>query len=110
MVRDGTLVTPPVTSNILEGITRETIMILAREEMGMETVERPIDRSEVYVCDEAFLCGTGVQVAAITQIEHRPVGSGAIGPVVTRLRELYFDVVRGNNPKYRHWCTPVYAG
>lgn len=109
MVRDGTLITPPVTSNILEGITRETVMILAREEMGMETVERPIDRSEVYVCDEAFLCGTGVQVAAITQIEHRPVGSGAIGPVVTRLRELYFDVVRGNNPKYRHWCTPVYA-
>jgi branched-chain amino acid aminotransferase len=110
MVRDGTLITPSVTSNILEGITRETIMTLAREEMGMETVERSIDRSEVYVCDEAFLCGTGVQVAAITQIEHRPVGSGAIGPVVTRLRELYFDAVRGKNPKYQHWCTPVYAG
>lgn len=76
----------------------------------METIERSIDRSEVYVCDEAFLCGTGVQVAAITQIEHRPVGSGAIGPVVTRLRELYFDAVRGKNPKYQHWCTPVYAG
>ena len=110
MVRDGTLITPSVTSNILEGITRETIMTLAREEMGMETIERSIDRSEVYVCDEAFLCGTGVQVAAITQIEHRPVGSGAIGPVVTRLRELYFDAVRGKNPKYQHWCTPVYGG
>lgn len=110
MVRDGTLITPPVTSNILEGITRETIITLARDEMGIRTVERSIDRSEVYVCDEAFFTGTGVQVAAITQIEHRPIGSGTIGPVVTRLRELYFDVVRGKNPKYQHWCTPVYAG
>jgi len=110
IVRDGTLITPSVTSNILEGITRETVITLAREEMGMETIERSIDRSEVYVCDEAFLCGTGVQVAAITRIEHRPVGNGAIGPVVTRLRELYFDAVRGKNPKYQHWCTPVYAG
>ncbi len=110
MVRDGVLITPPVTSNILEGITRETIITLAREEMGIQTVERPIDRSEAYICDEAFLTGTGVQVAAITQIEHRPIGSGTIGPVVARLRQLYFDVVRGKNPKYRHWCTPVYAG
>ena len=109
MVRDGTLITPPVTSNILEGITRETIITLAQEEMGIQTVERSIDRSEVYVCDEAFFTGTGVQVAAITQIEHRPIGSGSIGPVVARLRQLYFEAVRGENPKYRHWCTPVYA-
>lgn len=109
MVRDGHLVTPPVTSNILEGITRDTIMVLAQEEMGMPTVQRSIDRSEVYVCDEAFLCGTGVQVAAITQVEHRPIGTGTIGPVVSRLREIYFDVVKGKNPRYRHWCTPVYG-
>jgi branched-chain amino acid aminotransferase len=109
MVRDGALITPSITSNILEGITRETIITLAREEMGMQTYERPIDRSEVYICDEAFLTGTGVQVAAITRIEHRPIGSGTIGPVVTRLRELYFDVVRGKNPLYKHWCTPVYV-
>ena len=109
MVRDGVLITPPVTANILEGITRETIITLAREEMGIQTVERLIDRSEAYVCDEAFFTGTGVQVAAITQIEHRPIGGGTLGPVVARLRELYFDVVRGKNPKYRHWCTPVYA-
>ena len=108
MVRNGTLITPPVTSNILEGITRDTIMTLAREELGLRTSERSIDRSEVYICDEAFLTGTGVQVAAITQVEHRPIGTGSIGPVVSRLRELYFDVVRGKNPKYRHWCTPVY--
>ncbi|MEJ2211667.1 MAG: branched-chain amino acid transaminase [Anaerolineae bacterium] len=110
MVRDGNLVTPPVTSNILEGITRDTIMTLAREEMGLRTIQRSVDRSEIYICEEAFLCGTGVQVAAITHIEHRPVGTGSIGPVVSRLRELYFDVVRGKNPKYGQWCTPVYEG
>jgi branched-chain amino acid aminotransferase len=109
LVRDGTLITPPVTSDILEGITRDTIITLAREELGMPTIERPVDRSEIYVCDEAFLTGTGVQVAAITLVEHRPVGTGALGPVVTRLRHLYFDVVRGKNPKYRQWCTPVYG-
>ncbi|NLF12880.1 MAG: branched-chain amino acid transaminase [Anaerolineaceae bacterium] len=109
MVRNGCLVTPSVTSNILEGITRDTIIELAAAEMGLRTQQRSIDRSEVYICDEAFLVGTGVQVAAVTQIEHRPVGSGSIGPVVSRLRELYFDVVRGRNPKYKHWCTPVYG-
>lgn len=110
MVRNGHLVTPPVTSNILEGITRDTIIELADKEMGLQTIERTIDRSEVYICQEAFLCGTGVQIAAITRVEHRPIGSGVIGPVVTRLRDLYFDVVRGKNPKYGHWCTPVYSG
>ena len=110
LVRNGHLVTPSVTSNILEGITRDTVIELAREEMGLETVERSIDRSEIYICDEAFLCGTGVQVAAITQIEHRPIGEGTIGPVVSRLRGIYFDVVRGKNAKYKHWCTPVYTG
>jgi branched-chain amino acid aminotransferase len=108
MVRDGVLVTPSVTSNILEGITRDTVMTLAREELHMQTIERSIDRSEIYICEEAFLTGTGVQIAAITQVEHRPIGTGSIGPVVSRLRELYFDAVRGKIPKYRHWCTPVY--
>lgn len=110
MLRDGRLITPPVTSNILEGITRSTIMTLAWEEMNLKTAERNVDRSEIYVCEEAFLCGTGVQIAAITQVEHRPVGTGSIGPVVSRLRDLYFDVVRGKHPKYRAWCTPVYEG
>lgn len=108
MVRNGRLITPPVTSNILEGITRDTIIRLAHDEMDLKTTERNIDRSEIYVCEEAFLCGTGVQIAAITQIEHRPVGTGSIGPVVSKLRELYFDAVRGNLPRYQAWCTPVY--
>jgi branched-chain amino acid aminotransferase len=108
MVRHGHLITPPVNSDILEGITRDTVIKLAREEMGLETIERSIDRSEVYVSDEAFLTGTGVQIAAIVQVEHRPIGTGEMGPVVSQLRELFFDAVKGRNPKYRHWCTPVY--
>jgi branched-chain amino acid aminotransferase len=108
MVRNGKLITPPVTSNILEGITRDTIMTLAREELGLKTVERNVDRSEIYICDEALLCGTGCQVVAVTRVEHRPVGTGTIGPIASRLRELYFDVVRGRMPKYQAWCSPVY--
>lgn len=109
IIREGQLITPPVTENILEGITRQTVMDLAREELGREVIERPIDRTELYIADEAFFCGTGVQLAAITMIDHRPVGSGRMGPIVGELRELYFNVVRGRVPKYRRWCTPVYA-
>jgi branched-chain amino acid aminotransferase len=109
LVRDGILITPPVTSNILEGITRSTIIQLAQDDLGLEVVERPIDRTELYIADEAFFCGTGVQVAAIATVDKRPVGAGRIGPIVTRIRDLYFDTVRGNVPKYAEWCTPVYA-
>ena len=109
IVRDGALLTPPVTENILEGITRKVIIELAHEELGLQVVERPIDRTELYVADEAFFCGTGVQVVAVTHIDRRPVGAGRLGPIVKALRSLYFDVVRGKVRKYRHWCTPVYA-
>lgn len=108
MVRNGQLITPPVSSNILEGITRRTIIELAATELGIATVERQIDRTELYVCDELFFCGTGVQIAAIAQVDHRPVGSGKMGPITERIRNLYFDIVRGKVDKYRHWCTPVY--
>lgn len=84
-------------------------MQLAREELGIETVVRPIDRTELYVADELFYCGTGVQIAVVTEVDHRPIGSGQMGPVGRMLRDLYFDIVRGRNAKYRHWCTPVYA-
>ena len=110
LVRDGLLITPPVTENILEGITRATIIELAREELGLPTVERPVDRTELYVADELFLCGTGVQVAAVVSVDRRPVGGGQMGPIVRQVRELYFDVVRGRVSRYRHWCTPVYEG
>ena len=109
MVRNGRLITPPVYANILEGITRRTIMELAATELGIVTEEREIDRTELYVCDELFFCGTGVQVAAITAVDHRPVGSGSMGPITTAIRDLYFDVVRGKVEKYRHWNTAVYS-
>lgn len=107
IVRDGCLITPPVTENILEGITRATIIQLAREELGLETVERAIDRTELYVAEEAFFCGTGVQVAAIATIDRRSVGEGKMGPTVAGIRDLYFNVVRGRVARYRHWCAPV---
>ena len=108
IIRGGKLITSPVTDNILEGITRATIMRLARDELGLEVVERRIDRTELYVCEEAFFCGTGVQVAAIARVDHRPVGEGRMGPIVSQLRDLYFDVVKGKVEKYRDWCTPAY--
>jgi len=109
IVRKGILCTPPVTENILEGITRRTVIGLLREELGLEVVERPIDRTEVYLAEEAFFCGTGVQIAAITKVDHRPIGTGQLGPVTAKLRTLYFDVVRGRVAKYRGFCYPVYA-
>jgi branched-chain amino acid aminotransferase len=109
IVRDGKLVTSPVTDDILEGITRTTLMELAHKELGLDTVERPIDRTELYVADEAFFCGTGVQIAAIAEIDHRPVGTGKIGPIVTELRDLYFSIARGEREDYKHWVSPVYA-
>jgi branched-chain amino acid aminotransferase len=109
MVRNGTIVTPPVTDDILEGITRASLMTLFREEMGLTVVERSIDRTELAVAEEAFLAGTGAQIVPITRVDHRPIGGGRPGRLTLQLRELYFDVVRGRNPKYRSWCTPVYA-
>jgi branched-chain amino acid aminotransferase len=109
IVRNGVLITSPVTEDILVGITRATIMQIAREKLGLETMERKIDRTELYVADEAFFCGTGVQVAAIASIDHRPVGTGKLGPIVKGIRDLYFDIVKGKVEEYRHWCTPVYS-
>lgn len=108
MLRDGVAYTPPVQDNILEGITRRTLMTLLRDELGVPVVERSIDRTELYIADELWFCGTGVQIAAITRIDHRPVADGKMGPVVGELRDVFFDVVRGRHPKYRHWCVPVY--
>jgi branched-chain amino acid aminotransferase len=108
MLRDGILVTPPSTDDILEGITRQALMELARDQLGLETVVRSIDRTELYVAEEVLLCGTGAQISPVTSIDHRPVGEGAVGPVAGRLRDLYFDAVRGRLPAYAHWLTPVY--
>ncbi len=109
MLRDGVVITPPVTDEVLEGITRRTLMTLVRDELGVEVVERSIDRSELYLADELWLCGTGAQLCAVTHVDRRPVGSGKMGPLVSDLRDLFFDVVRGRVAKYRHWNTPVYV-
>ena len=107
IVRDNVLITPSVTENILEGITRRTVIELAKNELKLAVVERPIDRTEIYICDELILTGTAAQVTAVTKVDHRPVGSGEMGPVAETLRKLFNDVVRGNNPKYAHWNVAV---
>jgi len=108
MLRDGVLATPPITANVLEGITRRTVIRLVRDELKIEVQEREIDRTELYLADEAFYCGTGAQISAITTVDHRPIGTGKLGEVTSRLRKFYFDVVRGKVAKYRDWCHPVY--
>jgi branched-chain amino acid aminotransferase len=110
LVTNGELVTPAPTENILLGITRDTLMELARRELGRITRERQIDRTELYNADEVFLCGTGAQLAPVTSIDHRLVGDGQVGPISSTLQQIYFEVVHGRRPEYRaQWCTPVYA-
>lgn len=109
IVRNGALITPPITSDILEGITRRVVAQLAQAELGVPVIERPIDRTELYVAEEAFFCGTGAEVKPIIEIDRRPVGNGAVGEITARLVELYSAVVRGRLPAYRAWCTPVYT-
>lgn len=110
IVREGKLITSPITEDILEGITRAAMMELAQKELGIEVIERHIDRSELYLAEEAFFCGTGIQIVAIASIDHRTVGTGKIGPIARRVRDLYFEIARGKNKKYAPWVTPVYAG
>ncbi|HRI89464.1 MAG TPA: branched-chain amino acid transaminase [Candidatus Hydrogenedentes bacterium] len=108
IVAEGKLITTPSTADILVGITRNSVMELAEKELGLEVVERPIARTELYVCDEMFFTGTGAQVAPVRSVDRRKVGSGEPGPITKKLQQLYFDVVLGNVPEYAHWCTPVY--
>jgi branched-chain amino acid aminotransferase len=108
LIRNGSLVTPDRSQDILEGITRDVMLTLCREELGLTVEERQVGRTEVYVADEVFLCGTGAQVSPVIEVDRRPVGDGRPGPITTRIQQLYFEVVRGNHGKYRHWCTPVY--
>jgi branched-chain amino acid aminotransferase len=108
IVKDGVLITPPVTDNILEGITRRRLIGIARDDLGIPTVERSIDRTELYGADEVFLCGTGAQISPVIEIDRRAIGSGRPGPVSRDLSRTYFDAVRGRNPAYRDWLTPVY--
>ncbi len=108
MVRNGQVITPPVTESILEGITRRSAIELLQADQGINVIERPIDRTEVYLCDELFMTGTAAQVTAVTKVDHRNVGSSKMGPVTAQLRQSFDQVVYGRNPKYRDWLSPVY--
>lgn len=107
MLRDGILVTPPVTDNILEGITRRSVMELAKKELGLTVVERQIDRSEIYICDEFFLTGTAAQITVVTKVDYRPIGKGVMGPVADSLRKMFDVILHGNSPTYAHWTVAV---
>jgi branched-chain amino acid aminotransferase len=108
MIKDGAFVTPPVTDDILEGITRTLIIGLIKDELGLPVVERSIDRTELYTCDELLLCGTGAQVAPVVEVDRRMVGNGKVGEFTQELQNIYFGAVRGETPKYKDWTIPVY--
>ncbi len=109
IVRDGVLITPGVSDDILEGITRQTVIQIGLEELGVSTIERPVDRTELYIADEVFLVGTGAQISPVNEIDGRVIGDGGIGPLTGKLQDVYFDIVRGRNAKYREWCAPAYS-
>jgi branched-chain amino acid aminotransferase len=109
LVREGRLVTPDVSQGILEGLTRDTIRTIARDLYAAPTDERCVDRTELYVADEAFLCGTAAQIAPVTRVDGRLVGNGEVGPLTAKLRRAYDDLVRGRLPQYRGWLTPAHG-
>jgi branched-chain amino acid aminotransferase len=107
LLRKGKLLTPPPTADILEGITRDAVMEMAKEELGLDTIERDIGRTELYASDEVFLTGTGFQIAPVVEIDDRKIGGGTVGPVAERLQELYFKAARGEWDKYDSWTHPI---
>jgi len=107
LVRNGTIYTPSVASSILEGITRRTIFHLCRD-LGIPIQEKDIVRSELYVADEIFFSGTGVQIAWVKSVDRRKIGTGTMGKLTARIQSLFFEIVKGNNPKYQDWLTAVY--
>ncbi|HEV3310769.1 MAG TPA: branched-chain amino acid transaminase, partial [Chloroflexota bacterium] len=109
LVRGGKVVTPALSESILEGITRECVIDLVQNQLGLEVVERTVGRTEPYLADEVFLSGTGVQIEPVVSIDGVEVGSGLPGPVTTRLQDLYARAVRNQSAEHHGWCTPVYG-
>lgn len=107
MVQNGILYTPLVAHNNLAGITRDSAMTLAKEELGLETVEREIRRSELYLADEVFLTGTAAHITPVGELDNRPIGDGGVGPITKSLSDFYVEIIRGNNPKYLDWCEEI---
>ncbi len=108
MLKDGVFITPPVTDDILEGVTRQLLMKVIQDELNMPVLERSIDRTELYTCDELFLCGTGAQISPVIEVDRRPVGDGKVGEFTLELQNIYFGAVRGDTPKYKDWTIAVY--
>jgi len=108
MYKDGGFVTPPATDDILEGVTRQLLMQMMREELGKTVVERSIDRTELYTCDELLMCGTGAQISPVVEVDHRKVGTGKVGEFTQELQSMYFAAVRGDSPKHKGWTIPIY--
>lgn len=109
IVRKGVAITPPIYSNVLEGITRRSVIQWMQDDLNIEVQERDIDRTEVYLAEEIFLCGTGAQIAPVSRIDHRVIGTGKIGSITRRVRDHYYQVVTGRSEKYRSWVEPVYV-
>lgn len=107
LVRDGKLITPDPTSSILESITRDALLTLAHDVLGLDVVERVVDRTELYIADEVFLCGTAAEITPIISVDKYEVGTGEIGPVTRRLEKVFHDVLLGNEARYERWRTPV---
>ena len=108
IVRDGVAITPPTSAGTLESITRDVVKQLLEEELGVPVVERDVDRTELYIADEAFVCGTGAEIQAIGSIDHYQLGDGQIGPVVSGVEQLYHDLVRGKDSRFSDWRTTIY--
>jgi branched-chain amino acid aminotransferase len=109
MIRHGKLITPTPADNVLEGITAQSVVELAQNELGIGTIARQIDRSELYIADEIFMTGTAAHLTPVTEVDRRVVGDGKAGPITSQLSQLFYDCIRGKNEKYKHWCTPVRA-
>src|SRR5258707_848159 len=103
MLRDGAFITPPVTDDILEGVTRNVLITMIRNELNLPVIERSIDRTELYTCDELLLCGTGAQISPVIEVDRRPIGNGMVCEVTQELQSIYFGAVRGDRPPYKHW-------
>lgn len=108
IVRDGVLVSPPSTEDNLDGITRRSLITLATEDLGLKFVERPISRSELYVSEEIFLCGTGAEVTPVSSVDRRIIGEGGVGPITARIKAQFHDVVRGRVAHRLNWLTPLW--
>ena len=108
IIRDGVAITPPVTAGVLESITRDVVKQLFQDELGVPVIERDIDRTELYIADEVFICGTGAELQAVGSVDGYKIGDGGIGPLVTRMEQLFHDIVRGKDARYPEWRTGIY--